>query len=302
MQKKLAISVGISISWALISFLFIQLPHGVAGQSDPEFTLKSFGKTVTYKRSQLLARKDVTQLEMDYDPISPGKKVRYQVVPVYALLEGIKIPEESTIHYVCSDGFAAALPRQVLLNRSSKRAVAFLAIETDSDKWPRIDPSKAETAGPYYLVWRDPQASGISREGWPYHVTGFEVKESMKATYPKIYPDSKLPENHPVSRGFKLFTKNCFACHTMNRQGDGTLGPDLNVPMNPTEYLKPNALRLYVRNPQSLRYYPGSRMHAFPKEMLSDSDLTDVISYLSHMSRRKVSGPAAPATPATQAK
>jgi mono/diheme cytochrome c family protein len=234
-----------------------------AEKKEPELTVKSSARTMIFKRSELLARKDLTRLEMDYDPLFSGKKMVYQGVPVYALFEGVKIPEDATIQYVCADGFAASIPRKVILNRAAPGAVAFLAIEKDSEKWPRIEPGKPETAGPFYLVWKNPKGSGISREGWPYHVTGFEVKDSLRASYPAIFPDASLPEVHRVNRGYQVFVKNCFVCHTMNRQGDATIG-------------------------QSLRHYPGSRMHPFPKELVSDSELTDLISYLTHMSRRKV--------------
>jgi cytochrome c1 len=74
----------------------------------------------------------------------------------------------------------------------------------------------------------------------------------------------------------------------MNKSGTAEMGPDLNVPMNPTEYLTKTALRMQIRNPQSLRFFPKSRMSAFPAEVLSDKELDDLIAYLTHMAKRKI--------------
>jgi len=42
-------------------------------------------------------------------------------------------------------------------------------------------------------------------------------------------------------------------CYTLNGAGNAHVGPDLNLPQNPTEYLVPAALRQLIRNPASVR-------------------------------------------------
>jgi hypothetical protein len=39
----------------------------------------------------------------------------------------------------------------------------------------------------------------------------------------------------------------------MNHQGPSRVGPDLNLPLNPTEYFKESVLPRYIRNPKSIR-------------------------------------------------
>ena len=51
------------------------------------------------------------------------------------------------------------------------------------------------------------------------------------------------------------------------------MGPDLNDPMNPTHYFVESALKMLVRDPASLRKWPGSKMPGFSSSVLSDSDL-----------------------------
>jgi cytochrome c1 len=89
-------------------------------------------------------------------------------------------------------------------------------------------------------------------------------------------------------QGFKVFKTNCFSCHTVNRQGNSKIGPDLNVPNNPTEYMHEKYLRIFIRNPQSLRHWPQDRMNGFPPAVINDKELDDLIAYLKYMSSRKV--------------
>jgi hypothetical protein len=74
----------------------------------------------------------------------------------------------------------------------------------------------------------------------------------------------------------------------MNRQGESELGPDLNVPMNVTQYWRRDALTVLVRDPQKVRYWPEGTMPSFPIEQLSEEDLKLLLEYLTHMAGRKV--------------
>ncbi|MNF12227.1 hypothetical protein D3C80_2136450 [compost metagenome] len=42
-----------------------------------------------------------------------------------------------------------------------------------------------------------------------------------------------------------------------------------------------------IRDPQSLRWWPGARMPAIDEKTLSDADLQDLLAYLRHMAGRK---------------
>jgi mono/diheme cytochrome c family protein len=141
------------------------------------------------------------------------------------------------------------------------------------------------TAGPFYLVWLSPELSGILQEEWPYKIAGFEVKGRLQDLYPRIFP--RHQEDAKVARGLKLFQQTCFACHTMNRQGPSQVGPDLNLPLNPTEYLKPSILPAYIRNPKSIRSWEGSKMPGFGPEVLSDEDIANIVDYLTEMASEK---------------
>ena len=49
----------------------------------------------------------------------------------------------------------------------------------------------------------------------------------------------------------------------MNQAGSALAGPDLNVPMNPTEYFTDAGLRALIRDPRSVRVWPEQRMPSF---------------------------------------
>ena len=65
------------------------------------------------------------------------------------------------------------------------------------------------------------------------------------------------------------------------------MGPDLNRPMNPTEYFQLAALRRYIRNPASVRTWPDQKMPGFGPDRLSEAELDAVIAYLEHMAAQR---------------
>lgn len=73
----------------------------------------------------------------------------------------------------------------------------------------------------------------------------------------------------------------------MESGGSSHAGPDLNTPMNPVNYFQAAALRRYIRNPASVRDWPGRSMPAFPPDQLSDRELDQIVAYLAYMARRK---------------
>jgi len=224
---------------------------------------------------------------VENDPAYPGQKMNYDAVPLYTLFEGLKIDPTDTLMFSCLDGFSAPLLSTRLLNSNPNKSVAYIAIEPASERWPRLKPNSAASAGPFYLVWDNPKASNIGTEEWPYQLAGFVLKPSIEAQFPNTVPSQSLHAESTARQGYKLFIKNCFACHTMNGQGASQIGPDLNLPHNPTEYFSPTFLRKLIRDPQSVRLWPESKMKGFDRSMLSDKELQSIISYLQHMSSRK---------------
>ncbi|SUD32739.1 putative cytochrome C-like protein [Pseudomonas fluorescens] len=220
------------------------------------------------------------------DDVSYKRDMTYRAVPLAALLPGLAA--QSHVQAVALDGFAAELAAAPLLAQSG--AQAWLAVEDPAHPWPPLANGKP-SAGPFYLVWTQPQASRISPEQWPFQLASLQQLKTVAERFPALLPDPALAADDPVNQGFALFQQNCLACHRLNGAGDAQLGPDLNVPYNPTEYFGSDFLKRYIRDPQSLRHWPQAKMPAFTASVLPDTDLELLVGYLKHMATRKTDAP-----------
>src|SRR5260370_36818613 len=105
---------------------------------------------------------------------------------------------------------------------------------------------------------------------WPYQVVSLSVQVAPAKRGLSLAVDPMLPPIHPARDGQTILVSKCFACHTMNQAGSASAGPDLNLPMNPTEYFTDAGLRALIRDPRSVRVWPEQRMPGFAEENLSD--------------------------------
>lgn len=84
---------------------------------------------------------------------------------------------------------------------------------------------------------------------------------SPAARWPALAVDPALPPTDPVRAGQALFVVQCLTCHKPNGAGAADVGPDLNLPQNPTEYLTPQELHDLIRNPKAVRTWPARCRH-----------------------------------------
>ncbi|MNZ64024.1 Cytochrome c [compost metagenome] len=234
-----------------------------------------------YSSAELLAHPASRTLEIPAD-VAYKRPMRYRALPLAELLPGVK-PEDH-LQAVADDGFAAELPAAALLDAPGARA--WLAVEDSAAPWPALGKA-GKSAGPFYLVWSNPEQEQIGPEQWPFRMVRLRVLASVAERFPALRPDPALAADDPVNLGFAQFQKHCLACHRLNRQGDAAFGPDLNVPYNPTEYLRSDLLRRYIRDPQALRHWPQARMPGFSTAALSEAQLEQLLAYLRHMAGRK---------------
>jgi mono/diheme cytochrome c family protein len=273
-----------SVSLVALSLIFLALPGASA---DPVLDVAIGGETRHFARDTLLARPDATTVEIASD-VAYGKAMRFRAIPLAALLAGLDAPADSVIETVALDGFAAQLPLDLVTNTDSSKAVAWLAIEPGDAPWPPL-PGKTASAGPFYIVWTGAAAATIRSEQWSYQVAKLESQPSPASRWPALGVDPALPATHPVRAGQALFVTQCLPCHTLNGAGSGSVGPDMNKPMNPTEYLTPAGLHALIRDPGSVRSWPGQLMPGFAADQMSDREIDLVIGYLAHMAARRTS-------------
>ena len=256
--------------------LLIGLPASAA-----QLTVELDHTRKTWQTADLLKHPQAQTVQI-VDDVSYKRTMTYRAVPLAVLLPGLK--PESHLQAVALDGFAAELTAAPLLENHGARA--WLAVEDPAQPWPALADGKP-SAGPFYLVWTDPQAGSISPEQWPFQISGIKQLKTVAERFPALLPDPTLAANDPINQGFALFQKNCLACHRLNGAGDAQVGPDLNVPYNPTEYFGGDFLKRYIRDPQSLRHWPQAKMPAFAASVLPDNELDLLVDYLKHMAARK---------------
>ena len=270
-------------------FCFLQRPIAWATPAvDSILKIQTFNRTIQYKRSVLLSRPEIKKITVQEDPAYSERKMIYTAIPVYTLFKELNISKNSTIVFHCTDGFSAPISQVRLLNEDPSKSIAYLAMESENEKWPPISPPQnLQTPAPFYIIWVNPEKSKIGREEWPFQVTRFEVKKSLQEVYPNLYPSDTNSKKLETKRGLNVFIKYCFTCHTLNHEGEGKMGPDLNIPMNPTEYFSDLVLKKLIRNPQSLRTWPTSKMKGFNEKELSDAEISDLLIYLHEISKIK---------------
>ena len=275
------------MKWLLAAFGLISL-NALAAEATLEIVADK--SRSSFSQSQLLSRRDLQTLSVT-DSEYKQEFTKFKAIPIANLFTGLTIPELAVIQFNSSDGFSANLEKSRLFSSDPKASEAFLAIEDPKNPWPRLV-GKTASAGPFYLLWMNPRASGIGPEEWPYGIVSIRVLSDAHSVFPDIFPAANATTN--VQDGFKSFQKNCFACHKMNGNGTASIGPDLNLPRNPTEYLEANALTALIRNPAGVRTWPGMRMRGFPEAVIPDAELADLIAYLGYMRSHKAkSGTAA---------
>jgi len=269
---------------ALLLVCFL-LPPGLAQADEPTITIVVGNNTRSFTRGELLTRPDATTIEVAGD-VTYRMLMSYRAVRVASLLAGMTLPPDSVIETVALDGFIAQLPPDLVLNTDNNKAVAWLAIEPADHPWPPI-PGKDTSAGPFYIVWTGAEVGGIRSEQWPYNVAKLVSQPSPASRWPALAVNSALPSTDPARAGEVLFAVQCLPCHKLNGAGASDVGPDLNLPQNPTEYLTPQALHDLIRDPRAVRAWPAMAMPPFPPDHLSDREIGLVIAYLKHMAGRK---------------
>jgi len=283
--SKNLLSLGLSFTVASIIFLGYSslaagelLPPPAITQldlNDPQITERIFSAT---------PKKIIT---VENDPLF-GKTQQYEGYPLQAILNFFESKANSEIAFIASDGYSVTIdPRTAPVERGLLAIRVFSS--PDGKSFPDLKVGQEmQNPGPFILVWSGDYKE-LSKLPVPWGVV--EIKLVDKSNYlSQAEPNPKTLKQlasqaavTQVKRGFNLFKDNCIKCHAVNMEG-GRVGPELNVPLNITEYWRPLGLAKMIKNPADVRW--GSKMPPFPT--LSEPDIADLISYLSAMRFQKV--------------
>jgi mono/diheme cytochrome c family protein len=246
-------------------------------------TLSVGDQTRRFTASELLARPDAITLAVPKD-VSYRRAMTYRAVPLLGLLGDAARLDFDTIEARARDGFVSQIPIALVKKGAAGGAVAWIAVEDPAGPWPNL-PNQASSAGPFYLVWEHPERSAIGTEQWPFALAVLTGVEDPITRWPQLAVDPALPEAAAERRGQAVFVKNCIPCHRFNGAGRGEIGPDLDRPMNVTQYMSEAGIRALIREPKAVRSWPQQQMEGFDKTMVSDAEIDALIAYFAHMAK-----------------
>lgn len=237
---------------------------------EPSLEFRHQGRVVAhFTRSELKTLTPELRVEA-FDPYYQRTK-RWRAVELIAVLRaafpGVAWEREELV-LRASDGYTVPISGGRLIEPGA--AIAF----ADADgPWEPIGPTRANPA-PFYVVWKEAQQQDLETHPRPWSLASISI-EPFAQVFPKVVPPGGSDAR--VQQGFAVWRTHCFKCHALNQQG-GRVGPELNAPMNVTEYRDDAFLKRWIRDPQRFR---PSLMPSFAG--FSDEELESVLAYLRAM-------------------
>jgi cytochrome c2 len=185
----------------------------------------------------------------------------------------------AVITFVASDGYRLSAKSRDLLSAQKSGALAFMLVDAKGENpFPEATVDRSTfNPGPFVVVWEG-DYSDAAHLPRPWSVVRVEVGDDQ-------IPHELAPPRATTAilKGLGLFREQCSKCHSINKVG-GSLGPELNVPRNVTEYWTQNNLAAFIKEPRSFRW--GSRMPSFA--WLGDVQIGELLQYLGTMKDKKV--------------
>lgn len=270
------------------------LSHSVFAENinKPTLTVITPNAQQIFTQTQLLNMPSISQVSLKSSRAYPNTSLKFTAIKMCELLKSFNIKKTDTIELVAADNFSSLAPAEVLITCDKNKPTAYLAIETKNQPWPPLeynnpDPQNAKTnsAGPFMIIWQNATYASISPEYWAWQLVKIKVHSTLSN---KNFISAPAIKNEQIQNGYQTYMKTCVSCHTMNQIGQGTMGPDLNIPMNPVEYFKNDEIiKKFIRNPQNIRIKKDDKMPGFGEDLISNNDLENLILYLHYMSTHK---------------
>jgi cytochrome c2 len=241
------------------------------------FIVKLQDSSIEKELAQLPTRTISTQ----NDPIY-HRNATYEGYDIQALISwlgkrsGLDL-SEAIITFIAADGYRSS----TRISELPKRVGVLAYREQSSNNRSFFSDSKHGkkdfNPGPFVLVWE-----GSYRDAdqlpTPWSITEITLGHD---SIPKELIPKETSER--ISNGLRLWREHCLRCHSINKVG-GAVGPELNVPVNITEFWPKERLHQMIENSTSLRW--GSAMPSF--SWLSKQEREALVEYLEVMSRNKI--------------
>jgi len=283
MTNRAAFSKPVCI--ALVGWLLASRPVLLLAD-EPTLEFLDEGKSVQVLTREDLAEKiPVTGLTVENPTTSQAAS--YQGAALTALLSrvyGDRWKSAGLVKFETRDGYQPVVPVANINQHSGLMAYA----DAGQDRLQAIGDGHGGTVdpGPFYLVWENIRDSSAKKDPWlqwPWQLAKVELT-SIEREYPQTAPPPGAPES--VMRGLNGFISHCAKCHQINGEG-GAIGPELNYPVNVTEYWQNDWLPKFIANPQAIRH--NSKMVGYQSASPEKSaEIDDIVAYLRAMKDRKL--------------
>jgi cytochrome c2 len=271
----------------LVAFVLLGVCAGTASAAE---------KALDFRGPSVIARLDAGTLAQKLRPrrLAVYEPIEHKVVEfegfdareVLDLAYGPRWRTSEELLMTCLDGFQPSVPAQRFIDHTALLAYKRLdqpqqfTVAKPDAKAPKI-----VELGPWYLVWENQRDAVVRADldyGWPYQLVAFEPVRFLDR-FPRLAPGPNV--SPAAQRGFLAWRMHCQKCHMLNGEG-GEIGPELNRPMNVTEYWQPKPLRQWVLDPTSVRV-PNRMPPLNPGLPNREAVVEDLIAYLTSMKDQK---------------
>ena len=266
----------------LLTILSGYLFAAPAAHAVDAFIFKDHGKPVRTVTFEELSKLVPVQSHAIFEPHEAGSAT-YHGVDFNAVLDAVYgkawLRAEELL-FTCADGYQPSIPGSRFTQYKS-----YLVFGREGGEFEitnKLHGGERVKLAPYYLVWdtnlnaelKTPSDTGA----WPYQVTTVDLI-SFADHFPLLAPPAKSSKQ--AKAGFVNFRNYCMSCHSINGEG-GRAAPELNYPVNITEYYNEAMLRTWILEPTSVRY--RTLMPALPANLKDRPRLVDeIIAYFKAM-------------------
>ncbi len=223
----------------------------------------------------LASRYPVKTVLIQHDPVYKTKK-HYRAIALRPIIKQLAAQytgnlSQAIVVFTAKDGYQATMPYADV--STNLGYLAFQDLSVKKGHWQPFQFGENKTTpAPFYLVWPDSTDKEKWRYAWPFQLTKIAIKPAEQF-FSNAVPQST---NADVQAGFNLFSRYCIRCHAINGSG-GTVGPDLNTPVNPAAIYSESVLKQRIMNAR--HFNPKTKMPVFEK-ILSDSQVEKIQLYL----------------------
>lgn len=239
----------------------------------------------TVEHTELLPKASPVEVYEPHEQVN----VSYQAFPTREVFDKIYGPawrKAEEVVFTCSDGYQPSVPVKDILVHPSFLALGRTGAQPGEFKLTnKLQANEIVTLGPLYLIWDNIKDKALRAEGasqWPYQIVSIDLVR-FQDRFSAMAPGKNASPQ--VIEGFLQFRKSCSNCHRLNGVG-AEKAPELNFPVNVTEYYREEFLKRWIDKPQSIRWQ--SPMPPFNPDHPNRKQAIDAIySYLKHMAGHK---------------